>query len=82
MFVEIVMFILSALGLVAAGRKVLRRGQNSDSGPDWPGAAVPWTRGAAAPVLTCPSVRLRWQLMKSRSPERSFQTGGCVTPGE
>ena len=28
MFVEIVMFILSALGLVAAGREVLRRGQN------------------------------------------------------
>jgi len=28
MFVEIVMFILSALGLVAAGREVLRRGHN------------------------------------------------------
>ena len=28
MFVEIVMFILSALGFVAAGREVLRRGHN------------------------------------------------------
>jgi hypothetical protein len=28
MFLEIVMFILSALGLVAAGREVLRRGHN------------------------------------------------------
>ena len=28
MFVEVVMFVLSALGLLAAGREVLRRGHN------------------------------------------------------